>query len=83
MEDTGIPYIVVATKADKLKPDEMNNALILLRKKFELPFDQPIPFSSITGFVKKQLWHAIRKGILGDVELTEIDESTEIDEINT
>ena len=75
MDDVGIPYVVVATKADKLNPEQMNTALIKLREKFNLPLEQPIPFSSITGFGKKQLWHAIRKGILGDVELDNVENS--------
>jgi len=72
MEEEGIPYFVVATKADKMKLDEINRACVLLREQYELSDEQPLPFSSITGLGKKKLWYAIRAGILGELEGGEV-----------
>ena len=65
LDDEGIDFVVVATKADKLKPNELERNLQILRNKFELQDDQPIPFSSVTGKGKKSLWRFIQAGLVG------------------
>ena len=64
MTDANIPYIVVATKVDKLNKTER-------RENFEALANNPciaegtpiIPFSSHSGEGKEELWREIQKRI--------------------
>ena len=51
----------------------------MIRSKFELPEDQPIPFSSVTGEGTRELWRAVQSGLLG-IEDEEDDEYPEDDQ---
>ena len=55
-----LPFIVVATKTDKLSKSQLNSALLRLEKEY---FDgtgiEVIPFSSVTRDGKEQLWSKI------------------------
>lgn len=66
LEEIGIPYLVVATKVDQMKPNERDKALSALRKAHRLPPGQPIAFSSITGEGRKDIWRALRDSVVGD-----------------
>ncbi len=57
--ESGIPHIVVATKADKLTPRERAARYAALRREFALPPDQPIPFSSQTREGRDAVWDRI------------------------
>lgn len=58
--DSGIPFRVVATKADKLSPTALKKQLEELHKNFFLGTDiEIIPFSSETGVGKDVLWNEI------------------------
>ncbi len=70
----------MATKVDKLKPNEVQNQLHKIQEAYGLPSSLFIPFSSITGEGKGEVWKAIRdsmeqKGIayddMEDEEVTE------------
>ena len=64
MKSTGIPFIIVASKADK--PNKTNRAAALekLRGDKRIPAGTPvIPFSSRTGEGKDEVWDAIFKAI--------------------
>ena len=61
----GVPFVVVATKADKLKRDELSKAVSYLQQTYGLPKHLPIPCSSVTGDGRKSIWHAIKGAILG------------------
>lgn len=65
MGDAGISTAIVATKCDKLKPNEMSVSLEAITKQFELN-TPPLAFSAVTGLGKKDLWRIIRSGILGE-----------------
>ena len=54
-----IPLVVVATKTDKLKKQAARKQLAAIRKGFGLGHGQPIPFSSVTGSGKNELWDVI------------------------
>ncbi len=60
----GRPPIVVATKADKLKPSERVGALRRLHDALDLPDREAlILFSSVTGEGKDRLWAALKPRI--------------------
>ena len=59
MTDSGIPFFVVATKADKLNKTERNNAMLKLAGD-PLLFNVPvIPFSSLKKEGKDEVWKKI------------------------
>ncbi len=69
LEKIGLPYVIVATKVDLLKASEQEVAAAALRETHcEDPDDGIIPFSSATGLGKRELWKAIRDGILQSEE---------------
>lgn len=49
LQDTGLPYLVVLTKGDKLSRNKQNAQAALLSKQLEVPRDQMIITSSETG----------------------------------
>ena len=57
--EIGVPSLVVATKVDKLSRNERQRQLAALRREFQLPAGQPIPFSSVTGEGRDEVWAAI------------------------
>ena len=71
LEDEGIDSVVVATKVDQLGKNEVTKALGVLRSSFKLPPNQPIPFSSVSGEGRKEVWRAMRDGITGVEEAVE------------
>lgn len=57
-----LPFLVVATKVDKLNKTERQKALEALRAHPEIPEETTIlPFSSHTGEGKDELWRLIRQ----------------------
>ena len=57
----GLPFAVVATKADKLNKTEREAALARLASHPDIPTDTPvIPFSSLKGEGKEEVWRIIR-----------------------
>ena len=55
----GRPYIIVATKSDRLSGNELQNALRTFGQQFS---DSPmLPFSAKTGAGREQLWQEIRR----------------------
>eukprot|EP01038_Epipyxis_sp_PR26KG_P013636 gene13636-18298_t len=81
LEELGIPYVMIATKVDKLKKDELFDNLEGIRSYYNLPQGQPIAFSSISGVGRKETWKAIRSEILDvDDPDDEVDEEEESDE---
>lgn len=57
--ETGVPSLVVATKVDKLKRNERSRNLAAIRREFQLPQGQPLPFSSVTKEGRDALWDRI------------------------
>jgi GTP-binding protein len=57
--DMGIPVVVVATKVDKLNPNELRSGLAEIRDGLGLPDGQPLPVSSVTGEGTRDLWRII------------------------
>ena len=58
--DRGIPFTVVATKTDKLSKSAVASALIQLEENyFSGTGIAPLPFSSISGIGKEELWNII------------------------
>jgi GTP-binding protein len=61
LQSSGRPFVVVATKSDRLSGNQLRNAL---HKAAEtLPGTLTIPFSAKTGAGKEQLWQQIRMAI--------------------
>jgi GTP-binding protein len=80
LNEEGLPFVVVATKVDKLKRDELQRSAGAIRKAYSLGANQPLLFSSVTGQGKKELWRVIRDVIIGKSELLELGESDGEDE---
>lgn len=60
LRETELPFVVVATKADKLNATERKNAETLLRGHPSIPTDTPILFtSSQKGEGRTELWRLI------------------------
>jgi GTP-binding protein len=59
LTEAGIPALVVATKVDKLKKQAQQRSLRRIRQEFRLPAGQPVPFSSVTGQGRDEVWDAI------------------------
>ncbi|KAL7548041.1 hypothetical protein ACHAWF_011328 [Thalassiosira exigua] len=57
--DMGVPLIVVATKSDKLKASEVENAMSTIREGLGLPDGQPLKVSGVTGEGVRDLWRII------------------------
>lgn len=59
--------MLVATKTDKLKRDEVAKSLAALRSAFALDSDYPlVPFSAVTGEGARELWRVLRDVLVGD-----------------
>ena len=54
-----IPFLIVATKVDKLKRSQKAKKLAQIRKGFRLPADQPVAFSSMTAEGRDAVWDRI------------------------
>ena len=60
LSESGIPYVVVATKSDKLNATERKKSEALLRSHPEIPTDTPILFySSQKNEGRQELWSLI------------------------
>jgi len=60
LRDAGIPFLVVATKCDKLNATERKKSTELLHNHPDIPADTPILFySSLKGEGKNELWKLI------------------------
>ena len=59
LESEGTPALVVATKSDKLKKQQLEGSVKNLRASLALPPDQPLTLSSATGAGKRELWAKI------------------------
>lgn len=68
-----VPLLVLATKVDKLKIEEIEGNLGKLHNYFKLPEGMPVPFSSVTGVNKRAVWNAIRDACVGEyLDMSEI-----------
>ena len=60
MDDAGIPYIIVATKVDKLNKTEREKSLSSILAEPAIPDGvEVIPFSSETKEGKNEVWEKI------------------------
>ena len=59
LEHHGRPYLVVATKTDKLNQSELEHGMRAIRKEGV----EPLPFSALTGRGVREIWQAIAKTI--------------------
>ena len=57
LEHHGRPYLVVATKVDKLNQSEQEHGLRAIRKEGV----EPLPFSALNGRGAREIWQAIWK----------------------
>jgi GTP-binding protein len=58
---TGRPFVIVATKSDRLSGNQLRNSLQVLSQKF--PQTPIIPFSARTGAGRDELWQQIRTAV--------------------
>lgn len=57
-----LPFVIVATKTDKLSENQLNSGLAETRRQLsEIQTGEICPFSSVSGRGKDQLWHTINK----------------------
>lgn len=62
LREADLPFAVVATKADKLNKTERTAALARLLAHPDIPTDTPIvPFSSLKGEGKEEVWRIIHR----------------------
>jgi GTP-binding protein len=62
LREAGIPFLVVATKADKLNATERKKSEAMLRSHPDIPTDTPIIFcSALKNEGKTELWNQIYK----------------------
>jgi GTP-binding protein len=62
LESTGLPFLVVATKADKLSKTATEHAIEAIKASIpELPDLTVIPFSSVSRIGKEEVWREIYK----------------------
>ncbi len=61
LQASGRPYIIVATKSDRLSGNQLTNALRVSAQ--TLPGTVTIPFSAKSGAGKEQLWQQIKMAI--------------------
>ena len=59
LEYQGRPYLVIATKTDKLNQSEQERGLRAIRKEGV----EPLPFSALNGRGVREIWQAITKTI--------------------
>jgi len=57
LEHHGRPYLVVATKTDKLNRTDQERGLLAIRKEGV----EPLPFSAVTGRGVREIWQAITR----------------------
>jgi GTP-binding protein len=55
---TARPFLIVATKSDRLSGNQLNNALRTLGERYAGA--RVVPFSAKTGAGKEEVWQAIR-----------------------
>ena len=66
MRDAGVPFILVLTKSDKLNATERRSALERLQTDPDIPEGCPvIPFSSLKGEGKNEVWQCIFSALKG------------------
>jgi len=58
LEDSGIPYQIVAMKADKLSRTRLQKAVDRIQLVFRC---NVIPYSAATGLGKKELWQVVER----------------------
>ena len=63
MNNSGIPFCVVGTKADKLNKTELQKAVSALCSDKDVGAAPVIPFSSLKGTGKDEVWHQIKNVI--------------------
>jgi GTP-binding protein len=56
---TGRPFVIVATKSDRLSGNKLQNSLRVLQEKY--PAARVVPYSAKTGAGREQLWQQIRQ----------------------
>ena len=54
----GRPFLVVATKVDKLNQSEMHRGMAAIRNQND--GSEPVPFSAVTGRGAREIWQAIK-----------------------
>ena len=59
LSDTGTPFCVIGTKADKLNKTELNKAVQALVSDKDVGAAPVIPFSSLKGTGKDEVWRQI------------------------
>ncbi len=63
MRGAGVPFLVVATKCDKLTAPALTAALEQLSQQVSGCMEPPIPFSAVTRMGKDRLWNAMLAAI--------------------
>jgi GTP-binding protein len=61
LDEHGRPYLVVATKVDKLNQKEFNRGLAAIRK--EMRQGEPVPYSAEDGRGVREIWQTISKAM--------------------
>lgn len=59
LRDTGIPFLLCVTKADKLSRSALSASLDAICADCGVERDAPVPFSSLSGLGREELWKKI------------------------
>jgi GTP-binding protein len=65
LDDVGVPYVVAATKADKLSRSETARRRVALEKGLGRRAREVVAVSAVTGAGIEELWRAIRAAASG------------------
>jgi GTP-binding protein len=65
LSSTGRPYLIVATKSDRLSNNQLRDSLQILAETY--PQTRIVPFSARTGSGKDELWQQIRAATVNSV----------------
>jgi GTP-binding protein len=60
LEFRGLPFVVVATKADRLSNNQLRTSLRDAARGLEIDVDEIFPYSSVTGRGGDRIWRAIK-----------------------
>ncbi|RYH31163.1 hypothetical protein EON65_03355 [archaeon] len=64
LSEEGNPFAVVATKADKLTRNDMEQVPRQLQQTYQLPDGQPVLFSADSGLGTREVWRLIKDAML-------------------
>ena len=63
LEHRGLPYVIVAAKADRLSNNQLRNSMRAASASLGVDVDKLLPYSSVTGRGGDRIWRAISERV--------------------